>query len=167
VLCLKNPSTCTTVQAVSLATIVRGAATRATAGSQKTALQRAQRGVLRHLTHSGACSHVTCCATRPAGLGRACLPPNAMMKAATSWATGTVNEIRAMNVRQLLLQAVNLGESASTTAYIAAPPTLAPCLTAGYAAGLIITSALIIWKSLILWTGSDSPVRAFSRWSRS
>ena len=35
-----------------------------------------------------------------------------MMEAATSWATGTVNEIRAMNVRQLLLQAVNLGESA-------------------------------------------------------
>jgi hypothetical protein len=70
-----------------------------------------------------------------------------------------------MNVRQLLLQAVNLGKLASTTAYVAAPPSLAPCLTASHATGLIITSALIIWKSLILWTGSDSPVRASSCWS--
>lgn len=30
------------------------------------------------------------------------------------------------------------------------------------AAGLIVTSALMIWKTLILVTGSESPVRAVS-----
>jgi signal peptidase len=45
-----------------------------------------------------------------------------------------VEEISKMNKRQLLMQAVNLG--------------------------LIITSALLIWKTLILTTGSESPVGA-------
>lgn len=31
-------------------------------------------------------------------------------------------------------------------------------LPAGHPAGLVVTSALIIWKSLMLWTGSESPV---------
>eukprot|EP00951_Prasinocladus_malaysianus_P015828 scaffold122120_cov35-Prasinocladus_malaysianus.AAC.2 len=48
-------------------------------------------------------------------------------------------ELMQMNLRQTISQIVNLGV-----------PT---------AAGMIVTSALIIWKSLMLITGSESPVR--------
>lgn len=37
------------------------------------------------------------------------------MEALTGYVTSTVNEIRGMNVRQLLLQAINLGELACTS----------------------------------------------------
>ena len=46
--------------------------------------------------------------------------------------TSALSDLRSMNLRQLLLQLVSLG--------------------------LIVTSALVIWKSLMLVTGSDSPV---------
>ena len=46
--------------------------------------------------------------------------------------TSALSDLKSMNLRQLLLQLVSLG--------------------------LIVTSALVIWKSLMLVTGSDSPV---------
>lgn len=49
-----------------------------------------------------------------------------------AWAVETWSTLRSMNYRQLILQLVSLG--------------------------LIVTSALIIWKSLIIFTGSESPV---------
>ena len=81
-----------------------------------------------------------------------------------------------MNVRQFLLQGINLGrqldqvKQANCTAALDCldKPSfrcwmgmnlLAPGVCF---AGLIVASALMIWKSLILITGSESPVRILS-----
>lgn len=69
-------------------------------------------------------------------------------------------ELKRMKKRQLLGSAVNLGEGQeqSSSGPPADPraPTEPACPAA---AGLVVTSALIIWKILMLLTGSESPVR--------
>ena len=83
------------------------------------------------------------------------------MEAVTGWITSTVQDLRTMNIRQLVLQTLNLGACESPTFVDCLQEHCSTGLQAGAnpTAGLIITSALIIWKSLILWTGSESPVR--------
>lgn len=72
---------------------------------------------------------------------------------------GFSSEFKGMNARQLIGQGVNLGEWCDLV-----PPVtsiregLQSLNTARCAAGLVVTSALIIWKSLMLITGSESPV---------
>lgn len=56
--------------------------------------------------------------------------------------------LRTMDLRQFLTQGMNLG----TYIFLSFPPHVHD------APGLIVTSALIIWKTLILITGSESPV---------
>jgi hypothetical protein len=81
-------------------------------------------------------------------------------------------ELRKMSVRQTLGQFIQLGAPSGPLAspagfYQSSMPLsnvsvarLALLSTRGTApAGLIMTSALMIWKSLMLVTGSDSPVR--------
>ncbi len=94
---------------------------------------------------------------------------------AKSYVNEQVAAVKAFNKREALLQGVNLGEHIFIRhglRHIAgcphfdvwhAPWRFAPGrVRAGWTcpnAGLIVTSALMIWKTLILVTGSESPVR--------
>jgi signal peptidase len=70
------------------------------------------------------------------------------------------NELVNLNKRQALTQAVNLGAGSwvqgSSCLQLRQQRAHWTCLLAG----LVVTSALIIWKSLMLITGSESPVGA-------
>lgn len=65
------------------------------------------------------------------------------------------DELRKLNKRQALLQGVNLGIPLRVAIGVFTSSIDSSCSTAG----LIVTSALMIWKTLILLTGSESPVR--------
>lgn len=65
------------------------------------------------------------------------------------------DELRKLNKRQALLQGVNLGTPHRLAIVVFKGILDSSCSTAG----LIVTSALMIWKTLILLTGSESPVR--------
>lgn len=77
---------------------------------------------------------------------------------------GVLGDLGRMHKRQMLLQGINLGQrlagaacpSGDRPGTLIAPPRLLP-------AGLIITSALMIWKSLVLFSGSESPVSSAVR----
>lgn len=64
---------------------------------------------------------------------------------------GMVDELRKMNVREVLHQGINLGtnETCNKHGVDRTPPI----------AALIVTSALMLWKGLVVVTGSESPVR--------
>ena len=70
---------------------------------------------------------------------------------------GYLDDLLGLNFRQLLAQGVNLG--ARVPPRLPRAPGAGLRLTRGRA-GLIVTSALMIWKGLILVTGSESPVGA-------
>ncbi|KAI4329324.1 hypothetical protein L6164_021602 [Bauhinia variegata] len=55
------------------------------------------------------------------------------------WIGETVDSVKSLQIRQVLIQAVSLVSIYSV-------------------AGMIVTSALIIWKALMCITGSESPV---------
>lgn len=74
-------------------------------------------------------------------------------------------ELKRMKKRQLLGSAVNLGEGQGRQQSGPADPR-APTEPACPAAGLVVTSALIIWKTLMLLTGSESPVRGLDAATR-
>ncbi|EAZ00480.1 hypothetical protein OsI_22502 [Oryza sativa Indica Group] len=62
----------------------------------------------------------------------------------------TIESIRSMQVRQVLAQIISLGEFLWEWSILS---------SVGFDfAGMIVTSALIIWKGLIVVTGSESPV---------
>ncbi len=63
------------------------------------------------------------------------------------------------NLRPFLLQGTNLGKLATVTGYCGSNWELFMEDSWLVSAGLVVTSALIIWKSLILITGCESPVR--------
>lgn len=76
------------------------------------------------------------------------------MAAIVQTVRGYVDELLSLNFRQLLSQGVNLGACIQSIS-----PAPAACSVADTRhAGLIVTSALMIWKTLILVTGSESPV---------
>lgn len=79
----------------------------------------------------------------------------AMASYVTTFCSDTWSTLRGMNYRQLAEQIVALGPPASC----ALPP---PCSHGALPAGLIVTSALVIWKSLMVVTGSESPARCFA-----
>ena len=70
-----------------------------------------------------------------------------------------VQTFKRMNVRQFLSQTVQLGESWLEPDLELCTSLSVLSVTPLPAAGLIVTSALMIWKTLILVTGSESPVR--------
>jgi hypothetical protein len=79
------------------------------------------------------------------------------MEAISSTVSEVWTSLKRMNMRQFMTQGVNLGPGVITQTLCAA------CrwrLLTGDAQrpGLVVTSALIIWKSLMLFTGSESPV---------
>ncbi len=63
------------------------------------------------------------------------------------------------NLRPFLLQGTNLGKLATVTGCCCSNWELFTEDSWPASAGLVVTSALIIWKSLILITGCESPVR--------
>lgn len=79
----------------------------------------------------------------------------------------TFQTLKRMNYRQLLQQGVQLGErsacksplqlSANAHSVLCVSPMM-PSHALPLDPGLIVTSALMIWKSLMLVTGSESPV---------
>jgi hypothetical protein len=75
---------------------------------------------------------------------------------------GFIGEFKGMNARQLIGQGVNLGESVAHDHAVCRTNSAASRSTGSQLdlrhAGLVVTSALIIWKSLMLITGSESPV---------
>jgi hypothetical protein len=66
----------------------------------------------------------------------------------------TYAALKNMNKKQFVMQGINLGVARHVV------PKL-HCINPEprHRAGLIVSSALIIWKSLMLFTGSESPVR--------
>jgi hypothetical protein len=90
------------------------------------------------------------------------------MEYITESVTDVWTSLKRMNKRQFTTQGVNLG--ALITAVLLRVTNAASRLShltgadggwrglANRAAGLVVTSALIIWKSLMLFTGSESPV---------
>ncbi|KAE8705103.1 Signal peptidase complex catalytic subunit SEC11C [Hibiscus syriacus] len=66
------------------------------------------------------------------------------------WIGDTVDSVKSTQIRQLLTQAVSLGNVLSTIKVVWG-------ILVGNR-GMIVTSALIIWKGLMCVTGSESPV---------
>ena len=73
---------------------------------------------------------------------------------------GVVDDLTSLNVRQLLNQVVTLGDSHGVSSLKLGCNSCPSRPNVLSAAGLIVTSALMIWKSLILVTGSESPASA-------
>ena len=92
--------------------------------------------------------------------------------------TSTFVQLKQMNKRELLTQGINLGASCHRCQPPTPPPIHHPAAlslpwlrmrelvqapvatpTCVAHAGLIVSSALMLWKTLIFMTGSESPVR--------
>lgn len=96
--------------------------------------------------------------TKPAPGGTTTPPPTLKQRALTA----VFGDVSGMGIRHTLLQFLSLGKrerKAISAARFLASRFVSHAPSPPSFAGLIVTSALMIWKFLILWTGSESPVR--------